>query len=342
MDRQILDNHTPPPRKVQMSNSPHKLSRRTILAGAGAGAATVGAALPFASTAGASAAGDGHGIHVIEDKVITPRLRYLRVSTPALGWNPAVNVLLPEGYDNSGKRYPVIHLYHGGPGTFSDWDQHHHIADLVGGQEVIVVMPDGGTGGWYSNSKIQLLGPRNYETFHIAQLIPFIDQNYRTLGDPAGRAAAGFSMGGFGAMKYAAKYFGHFASVTSISGPTSIRRDFGLVAHYMNTTNAVEGGVPGSLYGVPWDENLVTADNPMQNIERYRGKRVAFYSGDQADVPVPQELQVRAGQEEFSDALNRAGIPHHFGRFQGGHGSHVAESMGAEIPQILGALRRAG
>lgn len=325
-----------------MSNSPHKLSRRTVLAGAGA--ATVGAAIPFASNAGASAVGDGHGIHVLEEKKVTSRLRTVRLTTPALGWPtpPGVNILLPEGYETSGKRYPVIHLYHGGPGTFADWDRTWHIADLVGNQEVIVVMPDGGTGGWYSNPKFQLLGARNYETFHISQLVPWVDQNYRTIPEYAGRAAAGFSMGGFGAMKYTAKYYGHFASVTSISGPTSIRRDFGLVAHFMNSTNIVETGHPVGLYGAPWDEKLVSADNPMENLERYRGKRVAFYSGDQIDITVPQELQVRAGHEEFSAALNRVGIPHTFVKFRGKHASHVAESMKAEIPQILGALRKAG
>lgn len=327
-----------------MSNSSNKLSRRTVLAGAGA--AAVGTAIPFAATSKASAVGDGHGLHVLFDQKINSRLHYLRFETAALkllnAVPPAVNILLPNGYEQSGKRYPVIYLFHGGPGLFSDWDVHHHIADLVGNQEVIVVMPDGGVGGWYSNPKFQQMGPRNYETFHMAQLLPWVDQNYRTIPEYAGRAVAGFSMGGFGAMKYAAKYYGHFKSVTCISGPTSLRRDFGLVGHFMNTSNVVETGHPASLYGLPWDEKLVSADNPMENLERYRGKRVAFFSGDQADVTAPQELQVRAGQEEFSAALKRVGIPHKFVRFQGKHGARVAQSMREEIPEILGVLNRAG
>ncbi|WP_234024570.1 alpha/beta hydrolase-fold protein, partial [Streptomyces baarnensis] len=43
---------------------------------------------------------------------------------------------------------------------------------------------------------------------------PWIDANFRTYAEYDGRAVSGFSMGGFGALKYAAKYYGHFASVS--------------------------------------------------------------------------------------------------------------------------------
>ena len=78
-----------------------------------------------------------------------------------------------------------------------------------------------------------------WETFHIAQLIPWIKANFRTYAEYDGRAVSGFSMGGFGALKYAAKYYGHFASVSSHSGPASLRRDSGLVVHWANLSSAV-------------------------------------------------------------------------------------------------------
>lgn len=288
----------------------------------------------------AQAAGNGFGITVLREESPRARMRYLRLRTGSLGWDPGVNVLLPEGYETSGLRYPVIHLHHGGVQDFIAWDGIYKIENLVGNQQAIVVMPDGGAGGWGCNPKIQLLGPRNYENFHMAELVPWIDANFRTIADPAARAVAGFSMGGFTALKYGAKYFGHFASVTSLSGPANIRH--GIIGHYMQSTNAVESGSPIGLYGAPWDENLVRADNPIENLESFRGKRLAFYSGDGDDQPLHQEPNVRATHEQFSAELNRVGINHAFVRHAGAHGALVSENMGAELPQIVGALRRAG
>ena len=129
-------------------------------------------------------------------------------------------------------------MFHGGNDDFRQFD-FLGIRDLTAGKPIIVVMPDGGHAGWYSNPVTSFVGPRNWETFHIAQLLPWIEANFRTFAEYDGRAVGGFSMGGFGALKYAAKYYGHFASVSAHSGPASLRRDFGLVVHWANITSAV-------------------------------------------------------------------------------------------------------
>ena len=49
-------------------------------------------------------------------------------------------------------------------------------------------MPDGGHAGWYSNPVSSFVGPRNWETFHIAQLLPWIEANFRTFADYDGHA----------------------------------------------------------------------------------------------------------------------------------------------------------
>lgn len=65
--------------------------------------------------------------------------------TPAIGWNPAVNVLLPDCHRDDGRIYPVLYLLHGGgPGQdFISWDD-AGIRDLSAGKPIIIVMPDGG------------------------------------------------------------------------------------------------------------------------------------------------------------------------------------------------------
>lgn len=268
---------------------------------------------------------DGFGLSIVDRNENDPRMWYYRFQTQAIGWNPGVNVLLPEDYRTSGRTYPVLYLLHGGGldqdfRTFDFWG----IRDLTAGKPIIVVMPDGGHAGWYSNPVGSFVGPRNWETFHIAQLIPWIDANFRTYAEYDGRAVAGFSMGGFGALKYTAKYFGHFASVSSHSGPASLRRDFGLVVHWANISSAAVELGGGTVYGAPfWNQARVSADNPVEHIDSYRNKRIFLVAGTSPD-PVNwfdsvNENQVRAGQREFRTLLGNAGIPHEAHEVSGGH-----------------------
>ncbi|WP_308809754.1 alpha/beta hydrolase [Archangium lansingense] len=322
-----------------------KLSRRRLLAGtAGVAAASAfGGTLLAPSTA--NAAGDGYGLRIVERNENGGRLQYYRFATSAIAWNPAVNVLLPDGYHTSGKRYPVLYLLHGGAEDFRTFHMHHDIIGLTAGRELIVVMPDAAT-GWYSNPVSTNTGARNWETFHMAQLLPWIDANFRTFAEYNGRAVAGFSMGGFGALKYTAKYYGHFCSVSAHSGPASLRRDFGLVVHWANaSSSAVELG-GGTVYGAPfWDEARVSADNPMQRIESYRHKRIFLVAGTSPDpvnwFDTVNETQVLAGQREFRAALAGAGIPHEWREEPGGHffRQHIFTQ---DLNGMLARLRRAG
>ena len=266
---------------------------------------------------------DGFGLRIVDRNENDPRLWYYRFQTSAIGWNPGINVLLPDDYRTSGRTYPVLYMFHGGNDDFRQFD-FLGIRDLTAGKPIIVVMPDGGHAGWYSNPVTSFVGPRNWETFHIAQLLPWIEANFRTFAEYDGRAVSGFSMGGFGALKYAAKYYGHFASVSAHSGPASLRRDFGLVVHWANITSAVLDLGGGTVYGAPnWDQARVSADNPVERIESYRNKRIFLVAGTSPDplnwFDSVNETQVLAGQREFREDLSAAGIPHESHEVPGGH-----------------------
>jgi S-formylglutathione hydrolase FrmB len=325
-------------------NPASSLSRRRFLTGAAGVAA--GTLAGVAATPGiASAAGDGHGLRIVDRNENPGRLQYYRFATDAIGWDPAVNVLLPDGYHTSGKRYPVLYLLHGGNSDFRAFHLYDNIINLTAGREIIVVMPDAST-GWYSNPVSSNTGPRNWESFHIGQLLPWIESNFRTFAEYDGRAVAGFSMGGFGALKYAAKYYGHFCSVSSHSGPASLRRDAGLVVHWANLTSAALDLGGGTVYGAPlWDEARVSADNPVERIPSYHNKRVFLAAGTSPD-PVNwfdyvNETQVLAGQREFRAALSHAGIPHEARELPGGH-YFRHEVFVDDLAGMLGRLRRAG
>lgn len=322
-------------------------TRRSVLRAVGglSAALAVGGAGVVASASSASAADDGFGLRIVDRNESDPRMWYYRFATDAIGWNPGVNVLLPDGYHTSGRTYPVLYLFHGG-GT----DQDFITFDRLGirawteGKPIIVVMPDGGHAGWYSNAVTSNVGRRDWETFHIDQLLRWVEANFRAYADYDGRAVSGFSMGGFGALKYAAKYYGHFASVSSHSGPASMRRDGGLVTHWANATSAALDLGGGTVYGVPWDEARVNADNPVQRIESYRNKRIFLVAGTSPDpinwFDTANETQVLAGQREFRGLLGNAGIPHEWYEEPGGH--FVREHLfRRDLDGIIGRLRPA-
>jgi S-formylglutathione hydrolase FrmB/phage tail protein X len=288
---------------------------------------------------------DGFGLRIVDRNENDPRLWYYRFQTSAIGWNPGVNVLLPDDYRTSGRTYPVLYMFHGGNEDFRQFD-FLGIRNLTAGKPIIVVMPDGGHAGWYSNPVTSFVGPRNWETFHIAQLLPWIDANFRTYAEYDGRAVSGFSMGGFGALKYAAKYFGHFASTSAHSGPASLRRDFGLVVHWANITSAVLDLAGGTVYGAPqWDQARVSADNPVERIESYRNKRVFLVAGTSPDPLNPfdsiNETQVLAGQREFRERLSAAGIPSESHEVPGGH-FFRPDMFRLDLDGIIARLRPAG
>jgi len=314
-----------------------QLSRRGALKALGGAAATVAfGGLLRAPAAGAAT--NGFGLTIV-DHAAFDRLHYYRFATNEIAWNPGVNVLLPDDYfQTSWRRYPVMYLLHGGLQDFRKFDMEDNIRSLTVGRKLIVVMPDGGGAGWYSNPVNTFAGPKNWESFHLNQLVPWIDANFRTYAEYDGRAVSGFSMGGFGALKYTAKYYGHFASVSSHSGPASLRRDAGLVVHWANTSSAAVELNGGTVYGAPfWNEGRVSADNPIERIESYRHKRVFLVCGLDEDI---NETPVRAGQREFRGRLAAAGIPHEWHELPGAHFVR-RDMLQRDIDGAIARLRKA-
>jgi S-formylglutathione hydrolase FrmB len=81
--------------------------------------------------------------------------------------------------------------------------------------EEIIVMPDAAN-SWYVNNHA---GPQlRWEDYVIDDLIPYIDSHYRTVASRGGRAIAGLSMGGYGALYLGLKYHNLFSAVASLSG----------------------------------------------------------------------------------------------------------------------------
>jgi len=132
------------------------------------------------------------------------------------------NVVLPADYRASRTtRYPVLYLLHGLGGHYSDWLTRTNVADYAAQYRMIVVMPEGND-SWYVDGATG--SSDRYESYILKELMPDVDKRYRTIQARYGRAIAGLSMGGYGAVKYGLKYPSTFAFAGSVSGAFGVTR----------------------------------------------------------------------------------------------------------------------
>ena len=146
------------------------------------------------------------------------RVQTVQFQSQLVGASLPYNVVLPVGYDLPAardKRYPVVYLLHGLFGHYDNWTSKTRLADYTASHEVILVTPEGNN-GWYTDS--QLAPKEQYESYIVKELIPDVDRRFRTISDRSGRAIAGLSMGGYGAIKFGFKYPAMFAFAGSMSG----------------------------------------------------------------------------------------------------------------------------
>ena len=224
---------------------------------------------------GTRSAGGAAQLRVVATTVLSARMRDLTVASPALGETVKVRLLLPVRYQaRPGGRWPVLYLLHGCCDTYQSWTRSTDVEALTAHSDVLVVIPDGGKAGFYSD---WLTGPR-WETFHLAELRRFLERDYRA--GPV-MAVAGASMGGLGALAYAARHRGLFRAAASFSGIVDTRLTPREPMRYADLVRS-QGEDPGHLWGDPRGDSAVwAAHNPYDLAPRLRGTQlfVAVGSG---------------------------------------------------------------
>ena len=133
-----------------------------------------------------------------------------------------VRVYLPDGYDASGRRYPVIYFLHN---LFEDeraaFDQHDARGLLDQAIKtgvippVIVVAADFSTplgGSIYTNSPVT----GRWDDFMVGDLVPWTDGRFRTLARRDSRGLAGDRMGGYGAIAFGMRHADVFGAVYAL------------------------------------------------------------------------------------------------------------------------------
>ena len=190
-----------------------RLDRRTLLTGA-LTAVSSAALSPAPASAAASFQGDAR---VIAETVAGPRLLDLTIASPALGTAVTTRLFLPRGWTPDPSRtWPVLYLLHGALDDHTGWTRNSDVASLAEQAHVLVVMPDGGRAGFYSDWwNFGRGGTPAWERFHLVELRRILERSY---GAGPRRAVAGLSMGGFGALSYAARHPRMFRAAASFSG----------------------------------------------------------------------------------------------------------------------------
>jgi S-formylglutathione hydrolase FrmB len=169
-------------------------------------------------------------------------VQHLSFLSNSMQTNVGFSIYLPPSYATSPtKEFPVVYWLHGIGGNenggasvvanalasgINSGSVAPMIVVFVNGTAPLAPLPDGPDAGsdpddggvvgtFYTDS---FDGKIKGETSIIGELIPYVDANFRTIESREGRAIEGFSMGGYGALRLAAKYLELFSSVVTMGG----------------------------------------------------------------------------------------------------------------------------
>lgn len=221
------------------------------------------------------------------------------------------NVILPTDYEK-GKtaHYPVLYLLHGLTGHYDNWVSKTQLKESAAQFQIIIVMPEGNN-GWYTDSAT--VPTDKYESYILQELIPDVAKRYRTIETRAGRAVAGLSMGGYGALKFGVKHPEMFVFVASMSGALSAATwtEAELVGGFASVWKSL-----APVYG-PMDSPVRTANDVFKLYRELPAER----------IPTLPYIYLDCGTEDgllqpnrsLADVMQARTIPHEYRELPGSH-----------------------
>lgn len=311
--------------------------RRVVVPFAAVFAVALIAGLVIVSVSRAAATADT-GATVTAEKRVDSQTLDITIKSPSTEQSTRnVRLLLPAGWSPSASRtWPVLFVLHGGFDSYTSWTSSTNIKSLAAGRQVIVALPDTSWCSSYSDWWNYGSGGRpKWETFITTEVRQILERGYRAGTD---RAVAGNSMGGLGAMKFAANGGAMFKAAASFSG------DVDPLHQYAGGTGVTTPGLScGADWKRVWGDPAVPAqrliwqrNDPWNQAEGLRGKSLFLSSGGTGDLV---EAQVDKETKGLATRLSGLGIPATTDFYTGNHNwTYWSREMGRAWNQLMTAI----
>jgi S-formylglutathione hydrolase FrmB len=255
------------------------------------------------------------------------RVQTIQFESKLVGKVLPYNVLLPVAYDsaNKNRKFPVLYLLHGLAGHYTNWLEKTQIFDYSAPDDLIIVTPEGNN-GWYTDSAT--VPSDKYESYIIQELIPDVEKRFRAKSDRSGRAIAGLSMGGYGALKFGVKYPQYFALAGSMSGVLNAAvwtaADMKGLEFIYRTLEPVYGAT----------DSETRAKNDLTKLYRaLTPEQIAVWPFVYLDCGTEDPL-ININRD-FARVLSEKKIPHEFRELPGGHSWTYWDAQVQEVLRIV-------
>ncbi len=135
-----------------------------------------------------------------------------------LGRKVEFTVYLPDEYARTAGKLPAVYLLHGLDGDQNEWLENgtvnifNTLVKKGGIHPRVVIMPTFGPQSWWVDG-----AKDKAESALIQELMPYVEARYKLVTARAGRAVAGWSMGGYGALNLAMKYPDRFCAAAVVA-----------------------------------------------------------------------------------------------------------------------------
>ena len=220
-------------------------------------------------------------------------------SSPSFVAKKSYSVVLPANYDAQKPNWPVLYLLHGRGRNDRSLIDDPATREALLRASFVTVLPNG-EDGWYLDSQVS---PKNAYTKLLGETIHDAETKYHLSREPQRRAIAGWSMGGYGSMRFAVTHPQQFAMVATIVGLLDFPRS--------GLPEGQSHSIPAKTFGT--DEDDWKKINPLNSAEQLRGTAVLLITADQAfDRTMNENFHVRLQQLKIEHEWIVLKGTHHF------------------------------
>jgi len=222
----------------------------------------------------------------------------IRFRSESLVKQDAMNVFFPEGTRGP---LPVLYLLHGLSDNHTAWQRRTSLERYLDGKRLIVVMPDTHRFFYVNDPRP---GGQAYEDHIVRDVVGTVDRMFPTVRSRRGRAVAGLSMGGYGALMLAMRHPDKFSAAVSHSGALVFAHTFqGTRGRDFRDVGALSEALPRRAYDL-WS---------LARRQRKSRRRMAIR------FDCGTEDGLIDANRAFHAHLDKLGLPHEYAEHPGAH-----------------------